>query len=85
MKVVKLMSLDSLKVQIIKKAWEDPGFKQQLLDDPKAALGQAFGIEVPADLGLKVLVETPSAYVLVIPPKPEDVVGKSDLLPYTWG
>ncbi|MFD0672813.1 NHLP leader peptide family RiPP precursor [Cohnella sp. GCM10027633] len=87
MKVVKRMSVDSLKVQIIKKAWEDPAFKQQLLADPKTALQQAFGIEVPADIGLKVVAETPSEYVLVIPPNPEDVIGgnKDDLPGYTWG
>lgn len=85
MKVVERMSVDSLKVQIIKKAWEDPAFKQQLLDDPKTALQQAFGIEVPAAIGLKVVAETPSEYVLVIPPNPEDiVVGKDDLPGYTW-
>lgn len=78
------MSIESLKVQIIKKAWEDPAFKQQLLADPKAALQQAFGIEVPQGIELKAVAETASEYVLVIPPNPEDVVGDGGGVEYYW-
>ncbi len=67
------MSLESLKVQIIKKAWEDPAFKSSLLSDPKEAIKAAFGIEIPAGIGLKAVEETSSQYYLVIPPNPEDV------------
>jgi len=69
------MSLESLKVQIIKKAWEDPAFKSSLLNDPKEAIKAAFGIEIPAGIELKAVEETSSQYYLVIPPKPEDIGG----------
>lgn len=78
------MSVESLKVQIIQKAWEDPAFKEQLLADPKAALQQAFGIEVPEAITLKVVAETPTEYVLVIPPNPEDVIEEPGGLGYNW-
>lgn len=78
------MSVDALKVQIIKKAWEDPAFKRLLLDDPKAALKQAFGIDVPAEYELKVVEETPTSYALVLPPNPEDVVVAKSGLQYYW-
>ncbi|OXS57545.1 NHLP leader peptide family natural product precursor [Cohnella sp. CIP 111063] len=67
------MSLESLKVQIIKKAWEDPAFKSSLLSDPKEAIKAAFGVEIPAGIELKAVEETSSQYYLVIPPNPEDV------------
>lgn len=67
------MSLESLKVQIIKKAWADPAFKQSLLTDPKGAINAAFGIELPGDIELKVVAETTALYYLIIPPNPEDV------------
>jgi hypothetical protein len=80
------MSADDLKVQIIKKAWEDPQFKEQLLQDPKGAIQQAFGIELPTDIELKVVEETPVNYYMVLPSKPEGtlVVDKSSTEPYVW-
>lgn len=68
------MSMDAMKAQIIKKAWEDPQFKQQLQDDPASALKEAFGLELPPDIKLNVVEETPSSYYLVIPSKPEDAL-----------
>jgi len=82
------MSLDSLKVQIIQKAWKDPEFKAQLLSDPKGALQASFGIAVPEGISLQVKEETPSSYVLVIPPNPaelESSTGESDNLKFNWG
>lgn len=67
------MSLETLKVQIIKKAWAEPAFKASLLADPKNALKAAFGIDVPSDIELQVVEETSKHYYLVIPPSPEDV------------
>lgn len=76
------MSVDSLKVQIIQKAWEDPAFKASLLADPKSAIQQAFGVSLPADLELVAVEETPARYYLVIPPNPEDV--GTDPVQFVW-
>jgi hypothetical protein len=67
------MSLETLKVQINKKAWAEPAFKQSLLSDPKKAITEAFGIELPGDIDLKVVEETPALFYLTLPPKPEEV------------
>ncbi|MDR6552375.1 NHLP leader peptide family RiPP precursor [Paenibacillus qinlingensis] len=67
------MSTDALRVKIIQKAWEDADFKARLLADPRSALKQDFGIEVPEDIELSVLAETPAHYALVIPPQPEEM------------
>ncbi|WNR44548.1 NHLP leader peptide family RiPP precursor [Paenibacillus roseipurpureus] len=67
------MSMDTLKVKIIKKAWEDADFKARLLADPRSALKQDFGIDVPEGIELSVLAETSAHYALVIPPQPEEL------------
>ncbi|GMK37801.1 hypothetical protein PCCS19_08550 [Paenibacillus sp. CCS19] len=78
------VSVDALKVQIIKKAWEDEQFKQELLADPKAAIKQAFGVEIPEAVNLKVVEEESASYYLVIPPKPEDALAKESNVGFIW-
>ncbi|MBD3921921.1 NHLP leader peptide family RiPP precursor [Paenibacillus sp. PR3] len=81
------ISVDALKVQIIKKAWEDEQFKQELLADPKAAILKAFQVEIPAAINLKVVEEEAASYYLVLPPKPEAVLTKAAEVgaqPFIW-
>ncbi len=78
------MSLESLKVQIIKKAWEDAAFKAKLVSDPKSAIKEVFGVEIPAGIELNVVEESPSLYYLAIPPKPEDVAGGESSPNFVW-
>lgn len=79
-KVVNRMSLESLKVQVIKKAWEDPAFKQRLLADPKAAVKDAFGVDLPQEIQVTTVEETASHYYLVIPRIPKTL--RTDLITY---
>jgi hypothetical protein len=62
-----------LRDKIIEKAWEDAEFKKQLLADPKAAIKDAFGIEVPDNVNIKALEESADNYYLVIPQNPASV------------
>lgn len=78
------MSVESLKVQIINKAWEDEAFKQQLLADPKAAIQGAFGVELPDAIEVKVVEESPGSYYLVIPPKPEELGNGDSGVEVVW-
>lgn len=80
------MSLDTLKVKIIQKAWKDPEFKARLLAEPKKALQESFGIAVPEDIKLLAVEETPSNYYLVIPPNPADLESSDgEAIPeYNW-
>lgn len=61
-----------LREQIIEKAWSDNAFKLQLLADPKSAIQKEFGIDIPAEINLKVLEETDDTFYLVLPKKPDD-------------
>ena len=65
---------ETLKAQIIQKAWEDEAFKNQLIANPKAALKQAFNITLPDDISVKAVEETSTEFVLVIPTNPAKVL-----------
>ncbi|GLX66265.1 NHLP leader peptide family RiPP precursor [Paenibacillus glycanilyticus] len=70
--------------QIIQKAWEDDAFKQQLLQDPKAAIKDAFGVEIPDNIEVTAVEETPDHAYLVIPPKPSTLKTSSAVEFPTW-
>ncbi|UQZ37560.1 NHLP leader peptide family natural product precursor [Paenibacillus sp. PK3_47] len=76
-----MMSEAILKNQVIQKAWEDPSFKQKLLADPKAALFEALGIQLPDNITLKTVEEGSNEFYLVIPPSPSSDVLKADVKP----
>lgn len=71
--MINVSAEQTLRDQIIQKAWEDAEFKKQLLSNPKKALKEAFGIDVPDSIELKALEETPNKVHLVIPPNPAEV------------
>ncbi|ASA26012.1 NHLP leader peptide family RiPP precursor [Paenibacillus donghaensis] len=75
------MSEAILRNQVIQKAWEDPGFKQKLLTDPKAALKEALGIIIPDHVTLKAVEEGSDEFYLVIPPSPASGLVKADIQP----
>jgi hypothetical protein len=64
----------TLKEQIVRKVWEEPAFKQNLMADPKQAIKEAFGIEIPASIEVKVVEENAESFYLTLPPKPEELV-----------
>lgn len=81
------MSKESLKVRIIRKAWEDPEFKAKLLADPRSAIYETFGIKLPQEIELKAVEETSTQFVLVIPPNPEavqNVAGDTVTPAFVW-
>ncbi|GHO84957.1 NHLP leader peptide family RiPP precursor [Dictyobacter formicarum] len=53
--------------QIIDKAMRDASFRQRLLNDPKRALKEAFGIDVPAGTNIHVHEESAHDIHLTIP------------------
>jgi hypothetical protein len=71
-RVIILSEEQSLRDQIIQKAWEDEEFKKQLLENPKKALKEAFNIDVPDNIELEAVEETANKLHLVIPPNPSE-------------
>jgi diamine N-acetyltransferase len=54
---------------LLKRAEEDPAFRELLLRDVRAAVKEAFGMDPPDDIELQVVEETPSRLYLVLPPR----------------
>jgi hypothetical protein len=66
-------SAEDLQDRLITRAWEDERFKRTLLTDPKSAIGEELGVELPRDLDIEVFEETPNKIFLVLPARPEAV------------
>ncbi len=65
-----MSDMQKLYGEIIKKAWEDEGFKENLMKDPKGALKKDFNIDVPEDMDLKVVETTSKLQYIIIPSNP---------------
>ncbi|TEB13171.1 NHLP leader peptide family RiPP precursor [Pelotomaculum propionicicum] len=61
-----------LKEQIIKKAQVDQEFKKALVENPKGALGR-LGVQLPAEVEVKVVEESPEVVYLVLPVNPGEL------------
>lgn len=67
------LSRQEFEKDVILRARADPAFKQQLLVDPKAAIRATYGVDMPKEVELQVLQETPSNFYLVLPFEPEEL------------
>jgi hypothetical protein len=74
----------SVQEGIIQKAWEDSEFKKQLIENPKAALKEAFGINVPDSIKLNILKETDTNLYFVLPQNPAAVKNESNVEGAAW-
>ncbi len=74
----------TLQEQIIQKAWEDAEFKKKLIADPKAAVKDAFGIDVPDTIEVEVLEESANKYYLVLPQSPQEVTNVNNSEGAAW-
>jgi hypothetical protein len=58
----------TMEARVIERALKDESFRQQLVDDPHAALQQVLGVSLPGSVNIEVLEETPGTMYLVLPP-----------------
>ena len=65
--------------KIIDRAANDAAYKQELTDNPKAVLAQE-GFNIPEDIQVTVLEETPTHFTFVLPMTPQvEELSESDL------
>ena len=57
-----------LEAQLIDRAMKDETFRQELLRDPKDVVTRELGIQMPENIDVQVLQESPSTFYLVLPP-----------------
>jgi hypothetical protein len=53
--------------RLVQRAWSDPEFKARLLADPKAALAEIVGADLPERLQVTVVEERPDHLCIVLP------------------
>lgn len=64
--------------KVIAKCWDDEEFKKRLVAAPEATLA-AEGVEVPAGVTIKVVVESATERALVVPPPPDGALTDEEL------
>ena len=57
-----------IEAQLRAKAEQDQSFRSQLLDDPRAAIKEVTGLEVPQEFAIHVHEESATDFHLVLPP-----------------
>lgn len=53
--------------RVVRRAWADAAYRERLLDDPKAALAELLGVELPDRLEVKVVEERSDLLCIVLP------------------
>jgi hypothetical protein len=66
------MTRNNLEARLVARAWQDDEFKQELLNNPRAAFKREFGDKISfyEDADIRVIEETYNTFCLVIPKKP---------------
>ena len=61
---------DELQSQLVERATRDQSFREELVRDPKGVIQRELGLQIPPNLEIRVLEETPTTSYLVLPPAP---------------
>jgi len=56
-----------IEAKIVARAWADESFRDRLKADPRSAVAEETGVNIPASIAVEVLEETPDKAYLVIP------------------
>jgi hypothetical protein len=64
--------------RVITRCWDDEAFKDRLLADPAATLAEA-GVAVPEGVTVRVLAESATERVLVVPLPPQRELADAEL------
>ena len=72
-------SRKEFEIQLITRASQDEVFKQELLANPKEAIGRVFETQLPECISISVLEETETNLYMVLPGNPYDTVSEAEL------
>jgi len=64
---------EGIENELAVKAWNDPAFMQELKANPKAVIAKEYGVQMPDNVDVKVIEETPTSLYLRLPPNPSDL------------
>ena len=64
-------SRHKIETKLIEKALDDAAFRERLTQDPRGAISKELGIDIPPEIEIKVVQETPEILYIVLPSQPE--------------
>ena len=73
------MANDTAEARVIRRSIEDASFRAQLIADPKTTLATELGVDLPAEMVVRVIEEEPTTVYLLLPPvdgKGGDMLGR---------
>ena len=65
-----MLTAEEMRQHLTEKAVEDSDFRRQLITDPKGAIHQEFGIDIPENIEIKVHESDMSTVHMALPPSP---------------
>jgi hypothetical protein len=68
----------NLETRLIERAWKDPGFRKQIITDPKGLLERRLGQKLPEELKISVHEEDANTLHFSIPAPPSNTAELSD-------
>ena len=57
----------NIEQRIVQRAWADPEYRARLLADPRGALAEELGVELPERIRVEVVEERPDLLCIVVP------------------
>jgi hypothetical protein len=75
---MKTLSRRELNDLVVRKAMDDPKYREQLIQDPKTALSKLLGWQLPANVTVKAVQEAADTYYVVVPHVPGEDTELSD-------
>ncbi len=72
------MACQDFHAKVITKAWKDASFKKKLQTNPRQAL-EEIGMNIPANVNVKVVEDTNSSYTFVLPVSPASAKNLSEM------
>ena len=63
------MSTFTVQDQVMERSVKDETFRQQMLSNPRQVLADEYGVNIPANVSIQVVEDTPNNVHLVLPPK----------------
>jgi hypothetical protein len=77
--MIQMTTEDRLWHQVVARAWADEAFKRRLLSDPAAVLAE-HGIDVPEEVAIRVVEDTPRMRHFILPPSPAGELADEELV-----
>ncbi len=64
--------------QVVERAIKEEGFRQEVLNNPRAVLARDYHVHIPETVSIRVIEDTAETLTLALPPRQEAVQDLSD-------